>query len=257
MSEKDKSLDLLGVKPLAKSIEILTSGTVDGAGAFLSRICLPAAEEIGLLLRDRVSAWRAQNVLRITGSAEKLVSAAAGDQALHAHPRIVASVIELGSWSDAEEVQQMWAGLLASACTPDGRDDSNLMFLDVLSKLTVSQARLFDYICRHANKFVAPGGWISAHEFPMKLDKLKGVTGLCDFHRIDLELDHLRALGLLRLSGGFDPASTDADMTPSALALQMFARCQGSSSDPITFYGVQHQQQQPSKEPETGCIEIQ
>ena len=97
MSEPDKSLDLLGVKPLAKSIEIVTTGTVDGAGAFLSRICLPAAEEIGLLLRDRVSAWRAKNAQEITGRAEKLVFDAAGGQAIHAHPRIVAGVIELGS----------------------------------------------------------------------------------------------------------------------------------------------------------------
>jgi Abortive infection alpha len=248
MSEPDKSLDLLGVEPLSKSIEIVTSGMVGGVGAFLSRICLPAAEEFGLLLRDRVSAWRAQNVLGITSRAERLIYESAGDQELQAHPRIVAGVIELGSWSDAKEVQQMWAGLLASACTPDGRDDSNLIFLDILSKLTVSQARLFDYICRNANKVVAPAGWISADMFLMSLDELKDVTGLSDFHRIDLELDHLRALSLLsEVAGGFDRDSTEANMTPTALALQMFVRCQGSTSDPITFYGVQPPPQQPKQ----------
>jgi hypothetical protein len=183
-----------------------------------------------------VSSWRAHNAAEITSRAEKLL----GDQVhIHAHPRIVAGVIELGSWSDAEEVQEMWAGLLTSACTADGRDDSNLMFLDILSKLTVSQARLFQYICLHATKIVTPAGWISANHFSMTLDDLKRVTGLTDFHRIDLELDHLRAVGLLpELGGGFTNDSTQANMTPTALALQMFARCQGSITDPLSFFGV-------------------
>lgn len=49
MSEDNKSLDVLGVKPIADSVNTVTKGTVDGASAFLSRICLPAAEEFGLL----------------------------------------------------------------------------------------------------------------------------------------------------------------------------------------------------------------
>ena len=237
MKEPDKSLDILGIKPIANAIESVTQGIVAGASAFLSRICLPAAEEFGLLLRDRVSAWRATNAAAIANHAQKLLGAGTEQSSLHAHPRIVASVIELGSWSNAEEVQQMWGGLLASACTPDGRDDSNLMFIDVLSKLTVSQSRLFDYICKNCKKTVALGGWIYADDFTLNLDELKRITGLIDFHRIDLELDHMRTLGLLHdLRGGFNPDSTDANTSPSALALQMYVRCQGSTADPVSYY---------------------
>ena len=246
MKEPDKSLDVLGIKPIGNAIESVTQGIVSGASAFLSRICLPAAEEFGLLLRDRVSAWRATNAAAIANHAQKLLAPDGDPASLHAHPRIVANVIELGSWSNAEEVRQMWGGLLASACTPDGTDDSNLMFVDLLSKLTVSQARLFDYICKNCKKAVASGGWIYADDFQLSLDALKRITGLTDFHRIDLELDHLRTLGLLHdLQGGFTPDSTDANMSPSALALQMYVRCQGSPRDPVSFYDAK-----PSKSPE-------
>jgi hypothetical protein len=53
MNQENKSLDILGIKPIGNAIESLTDGFVSGASAFLSRICLPAAEEFGLLLRDR------------------------------------------------------------------------------------------------------------------------------------------------------------------------------------------------------------
>ena len=65
MAEDGKSLDVFGIKPVADSINTVTKGAVDGAGAFFGRICLPAAEEFGLLLRDKVSAWRARNIVRI------------------------------------------------------------------------------------------------------------------------------------------------------------------------------------------------
>ena len=48
MNEPDKSLDILGIKPIGNAIESVTTGMVAGASAFLSRICLPAAEEFGL-----------------------------------------------------------------------------------------------------------------------------------------------------------------------------------------------------------------
>ena len=63
MSEnQSQSLDVLGIKPVGEAITTAVKGTVDGAAAFLSRICLPAAEEFGLLLRDRVSHLRAFGV---------------------------------------------------------------------------------------------------------------------------------------------------------------------------------------------------
>ena len=113
MTEKDesKSLDILGIKPVGDAISKLTTALVDGSAAFLSRICLPASEEFGLLLRDKVSSWRAANLVAMLENAEKKVADNNLD-GLHAHPRIVSSILEEGSWIDDVVVQDMWAGLL-------------------------------------------------------------------------------------------------------------------------------------------------
>jgi Abortive infection alpha len=235
MDSKDsQSLDILGIKPIGESISTLTKGAVDGAAAFLGRICLPAAEEVGLLLRDKVSQWRAQNLVSI---AEKTHAKLGDSNVKHAHPRLLFQALENGSWADADDVQEMWAGLIASSCTEDGRDDSNLMFLNVLSQLTTSQVRILNYGCANCQKFVTHGGgWIQGSPVIIKLEKLQEITRVADFHRLDRELDHLRALDLI--TGGFPPDSTDADIGPTGLALHLYVRGQGSSQSPVEYFGI-------------------
>lgn len=86
MSES-KSLDVLGAKPLAEAICHLLKGVVEGVGAFLSRICLPAAEEFGLLLQDKVRAWRSKNAVAVMAIAESRYERFQSGQLRHAPPR--------------------------------------------------------------------------------------------------------------------------------------------------------------------------
>jgi hypothetical protein len=231
---KQKSFDLLGMKPLAEAANTLTKATVEGASAFLSRICLPAAEEFGLLLRDKVSVWRANNAAKIAQKAEQKYNELPAPEGRHAHPRLIAQIIAQGSWIEADDVQELWAGLLASSCTEHGQDDSNLIFIDLLARLTLSEARILDHICRNATKIVTDGGWIAADYFFMTLPELQKVSKISDFHRLDRELDHLRTLGLIH--EGFFSHSPNVNMTPTALALQMYVRCQGFIGNPLVFF---------------------
>ena len=233
---KQTSLDLLGIKPIAESAHTVTKAVVDGTAAFLSRICLPAAEEFGLLLKDKVSAWRRSNAVKIAQKAERKYNELPTPEGMHTHPRLLMQIIEQGSWIDDEDVQELWAGLITSSCTEEGNDDSNLMFIDLLARLTLSQARIIDHICKNSTKIVTEGGWIAAEVFYLTLPALQEVMRISDFHRIDRELDHLRTLGLI--ASGFSPYSADADVTPTALALQMYTRCQGFTSDPLSFFGL-------------------
>ena len=221
---------------MRKSYNIATKAVVDGSSEFLNRICLPAAEEFGLLLRDRVSHWRAINAARMVANAESIVKNLPDADQRHAHPRLVAQIIEHGSWTESDEVQRMWAGLLASSCTVDGSDDSNLIFIDTLSRLTLMEARILEYACRECTKEVAQAGWLMAQNFRMSLEQLQSCSGINDFHRIDRELDYLRTLGLI--AGGFEPFSTDADITPSTFALQMYARCNGWAGELLEFFDL-------------------
>lgn len=235
--EKSTSLDILGAKPIADSVHAITKGAVEGAGAFLSRICLPAAEEFGLLIRDKVSAWRAKNLVAMIQRAEELLSKDAKLKDSHAHPRLVASVIENGSWADTASVQGLWAGLLTSSCTHDGTDQGNLIFINLLSQISTSEALLFQHLCEVAEKVKSEGGWIGPKSLlNMTISDLQNITGLSEIYRIDLELDHLRTLGLTE--GGFNPYATIATVGPSSLGLQMYVRCQGYAGSPLDYFGL-------------------
>lgn len=142
----DKSLDILGAKPVAKAIEHASAKTVDGISSFFSAICMPAAEEFGLMLRDRVASYRQKNLASI---AEKTTSAIERTRAVptgDCNPRLIHEVIEHGSWVDDGCIQQMWAGLIAVASnTPSAADDS-LVYTETLRRLTPFQARILNHV---------------------------------------------------------------------------------------------------------------
>jgi len=241
MTEKnEKSVDYLGVAPYGEALNTVAKGTMAGAGAFLGRICLPAAEEFGLLLREKVTGWRTKNITQIANKAEEILSSASQEKDLHAHPRLVGKVMNDGSWVDDEKVQSMWAGLLASSCTKDGLDETNLMFMNLLSQITSSQAKILNHACESSNKIVAPAGWLLGEYLEIELNQLKKITTIDDFHRLDRELDHLRALELISpIEGGFDSDSTVANITPTSLALQMYVRCHGFTGSPVKYFGLE------------------
>jgi hypothetical protein len=238
MGNTAKSSDIFGIAPYGEAINTVAKGAVDGAGAFLSRICLPAAEEFGLLLQDKVKAWRGANAIQILNHAERLLEADHSASRTHAHPRLVGKILESGSWTDDDEVQRLWAGLLATACKADGTDESNLIFVNLLDQLTSVQVRILRAACTASQKYVSLAGWIFASPWACTLDQLREVSGEQDANRLDRELDHLRALGLLETKSGFQTHSQIpvADVTPSALALQLFARCNGHRGEPKDFY---------------------
>jgi len=241
MKEDGNSADILGLAPYGEALNTLVEKSLEGVGAFLGRICLPAAEEFGLLLKDRISSWRTANVVKIAEKAEGIFHKFSLPEGLHAHPRLVMKVLEEGSWGDDDDVQNMWAGLLASSCTEEGTDDSNLIFVNVLSQITRAEAAILNYGCVRCNKGVTRAGWLQVREqVTVELDELQRITSVYDVQRLDREMDHLRELGLIGglQSGGFMPESTFADITPTPLALQMYVRCQGYRGSPVEYFGL-------------------
>ena len=189
-------------------------------------------------IQKKVSEWRAQNASQILEKAKKKIRAMGGIEVEEAHPRLVFITLDHGSWHDQDEVQELWAGLLASCCWRDGRDDSNLIFINTLSQMTINEIRIFNYSCITATKMASPGGLIVADTLECDLPLLQAISDIQDIHRLDRELDHLRSLGLCPY--GFSPLDSDlmADITPSSLALHMYVRCQGVSGSPLAYFGL-------------------
>lgn len=214
----------------------LSAGSISEAiGTILAKLCYQASDELGASLADRTSEWRKRNALSILKKANDKYEERGLSNNEQAHPRLVHQILDEGSWSDDEVIQGMWSGLLASSCSVDARDESNWIFIGILKQLTSAQAAILNQACLTAKKEIAKGGWIACSEnLQISLGDLIALTGVDDIHRLDRELDHLRALELIHY--GFHPDSTDADITPSSLALHMYVRCQGSFESPVGYF---------------------
>ena len=235
----NKSVDVFGIKGVSDSMKIATQGLVDGAGAFLSRLCLPAAEELGLALRDRISAWRATNALRMLNEAHNIYIGNASHQATdRLNPRLVHIAIEEASWIDDTLVQSMWAGLLAASASSERSSDDNLLFMNLLKHLTTLEVKILTIAVERARKTTAQDRLIIA-EFAMRLPvrELPELFGTQDLQRLDRELDHLRELGLI--AGGIDLSDGHADLTPTPLALHLYVRAHGSRLSPAAYWNLE------------------
>jgi hypothetical protein len=240
MAEENKSLDILGIKGISDSIKIATEKCLDGAAAFLSRVCLPAAEEFGLALQDRVSAWRARNAARMLNNANELHLKYGEHPDEKVNPRLVHLAIEEASWTDDDEIQEMWAGLFASSASLEGSDE-NLTFMHLLRQLSSLQVRILRYAVENAEKVVQFEGLCVAETLSVEPKDLPKLFEVRDLNRIDRELDHLVSIGLVgsRIGGGILFDAEIADLTPTALALHLYVRGQGSKQSPADFWRLE------------------
>lgn len=226
--------DVFGVKPIANAMELSVAKSIEGVESFLKRVCAPALDELGLMAKDQFRYWRLQNILRILEKAKGKLEFSNGQLEICAHPRVALSIIENGSMNDDDEIQELWAGLFASSCSGNGRDDQNLIFVDLLKKITVVEARILKYACENAKVFSHKNGLFSCEFAGVSIDKLIDISKTDDIHRLDRELDHLRSLELIGgpFGGGFlvDSDNLDALITPTTLALNLFARAYGNSN---------------------------
>jgi len=218
------------------SKEISAKNISEAIGTLIAKLCYRAADELGDGFAEKTSEWRSNNALEILKRADNKYQKISISGNEHAHPRLVHHILEEGSWNESDHVQNMWAGLLASSCTESGDDESNLVFVNILKQLTSIEAVVVNYACEKCVKSITRAGWIWGEHLTIELEELVKLTGISDFHRLDRELDHLRSLELIQ--GGFDPMSTAANITPSALAIQMYVRCQGYIGSPIEYFGL-------------------
>jgi len=242
MSDKqgDISLDLLGIKPIADATNAVVNKSLNGIECFLKIVCEPALEEFGLLLNDKVRFWRLKNIMSILEKAQGKLCFKNDRLEIKANPRIALAIMENGSLIDNDEVQEMWAGIFTSSCTKDGQDDENLIFVDLLKQMTVCEARILKYSCETARKIIFENGLIVGDGLSIECNKLIKLSGVNEIQRLDRELNHMHSINLIEgfFGGGFDNLdnSLEANITPTSLALNLYAKTQGYNGDLKIFW---------------------
>ena len=207
--------------------------------AFFRRIAPDATERATRLLRRGLSSNRLENALEVASHAEELLTIDSKRSGMKAHPDVILRTLEDGSWPDVEWIQHYWSGLLVSSCTRE-EPIPDFELPDLLSQLTTIQARIFAAACDCASKQIDSYGIIGAHKLTRSADELIRISGVHDRAHIERDIQHLSWLGLLEqtVKWKFFSLIDEANITPTSLALKLYARCHAHRGDPASFYGV-------------------
>jgi hypothetical protein len=160
---------------------------------------------------------------------EKLLVSRPYANRMLAHPQLVVRILENGSWAEDDWMQQLWARLLAASCTLDGQDESNLVFVDLFSKLTVFHSRILAAACTKSTKVTSGPPVFSSRPFICTAEELVAITNKENLNSIDRDLAHLSELGLIakNLRSSTLKPREKADITPTPLGLELYSRCTG------------------------------
>ena len=238
--------DILGLKPESEAQAENTKAAIKGVSSFLKIVFKPGLEELGYIFKDEIRYWRLNNILSMLNLAQGKMEFDGKEINLTANARVGLSIMEGCSEVDNKELQDLWAGLFASSCTSDGQDDSNMIFVDLLRRMSSVEAKILDYACRNCNKYIYPNQLIIAEGITVPFDTLVNIAGTDDNYRLDSELDHMRSIELLLQGGSFADSgggftasdnSLEANITPSPLALNLYFKTHSLGISPKVFWG--------------------
>ncbi|HXY34029.1 MAG TPA: Abi-alpha family protein [Planctomycetaceae bacterium] len=219
---------------------IVAKGAMDLADVVLR----PPLAEAGEYLRECILHARMNNWKQLLSRASKILDELRADPNLRPNLRLMAEIANGGTWADEPELEEMWSGLLASSCSGDGRDESNLMFVNILKQLTRGQAKLLQKACDITPKTKLPNGivavsfYASRHYPRVKQNDLLDIWKTDDLSTVDREIDHLIALSLIQ--GGIQiTRSGDAEICATPLCFHLIARCHGWTGPLEEFFTLE------------------
>jgi hypothetical protein len=201
-------------------------------GVFRS-ICPEVEEEVTRMLRKEFSSARVAGGIRIALMAERLLRPRAEATGLRVPAGLLLHVLEMGSWADEEWTQAMWAGLMASACTREGGDESNAQFAQILSHMAPAHLRILEMACGKAMTAAEEGTQAVICTIG-ELTKGLDLTNLTKTLRTVAELGDHGLMAEVRRSPS-DPLDTEARTSATRLGLMMYARCHGQRGDEEAF----------------------
>lgn len=212
------------------------------AVAFLNQIAPSTVSGLRHLIRGKLNNQHVSNVVEIALKTKRIVSGWENADALRVHEHVVLHVLEHGSWADEDEVQRLWAGLLAASCISEPADESNLFLIDLFSQLAPIHIRIFVAGCERVRKARTTN--IDRAEVPLEFlpEEIMKISDSRDLVRIERDLFHLSELGLIESGEKSKTMSVidRAKVTPTSLGLELYARCNAHRGALVDFYGVEH-----------------
>ena len=210
---------------------------------FVLRVSPEAEMDLLQMVNSRMSREQSAKAFDIALMAEKIAASRPGALRHDVSAKLVLRILEDGSKVDEEQTRRMWAELLAACCGEGAKDVVNLNYASILSRIDAVQMRIFEAACKLAMQV----GWEQGLKFRKDLhrdaEEIKKITHLQNLMAIERDLHHLYELGLVELTDR--PILCEqverVNMTPTHLALRLYAQCKGQPEPPEMFEGAKLQ----------------
>lgn len=122
---------------------VIKSGAVADITDMVKKFLGPALEEYGAIFADKVRVHRVKNLIATTEKTKRILEDA-GLEANQIPSRLLLPILDTCSVEDNDDLQERWAGLLASAS--QGGDSVSPSFVETLKQLTPKEAKHCDHM---------------------------------------------------------------------------------------------------------------
>lgn len=199
--------------------------------ALVQRVCPEAEAQYLKLVGDGVSYESAQRALEIVLRAEELLRARGHEPRRKANRWLFQFIVENGLRADVGEdvLVQCWGGLLASSLAEGSDEASSRQFAELLMKLDATPVRILNAACSRAVAVGWAPGSTSPKPLHCSVEEAKKIAETKSPAKIGWAMSCLNDMGLMEPTAGqlsLDPI-TEINMTPTALGLRLYARCNG------------------------------
>ena len=213
------------------------------AFSFLGQVCPEGVDQIGEWVSTRASSYKVLNAVSIALKSKILLERNA-TQPLSTHPQIAIDpeiavrILEVGSETHEEWIQNFWAGLLITASSSNIPRDSHLQLVEIFSHLTSIPIRIFTVVCTKSTKVQLFNGEIAARRLACNTEELAATVGARG-PQLQRDLQSLASLHLIERGSTTSSslhASSETLITVTPLALKLFALCNGHRGSLPDFY---------------------
>lgn len=139
-------LDNETVQEIAKATG-KTADLLSAAGGFLDDVLGKTLRQFGGILADRAAHFRFRNALIIAEKAQRLLDARGiQGKLLSIEPRFALPLLDAASLETEDEIQDLWAALLANAADPKRALRLRKVILEILGGLEPLDARILKFL---------------------------------------------------------------------------------------------------------------
>jgi hypothetical protein len=221
-----------------KEIVKTTGKAIDAGvklGGFFRLVLGDTAIELGGVVNDWTKYFRYKNLLKIQDKVFDLHAKRKFEgKTIPIPPRYAIPLIQNASQEDDDDIQSLWAGLVANATDPNKRLNINKIYIEILSSLEPIDVQIMIYFSKQGWHLIpeVPGGGITVERLSSDLNLIENdiVISLQNLHRLGCLIADFEPTwhDVGKSSFGLLVKNKKATFRPSPLGFSLLEACEGN-----------------------------